>query len=132
MTLADQRITTFLMFSGQAEEAMNFYVSLFDEAQIESVFHQEDGTVMHATFTLNGQTFMAIDNGKGEHIPFTAAMSLFVTCETEREIDHIFSKLVEEGRILMDLAATPFSVKFGWVEDKYGVSWQLHLERVAD
>ncbi len=132
MTLADQRITPFLMFNGNAEEAMNFYISLFDEAQIESIFHQEDGTVMHATFTLNRQTFMAIDNSNGEHIPFTAAMSLFVTCETEREIDHIFNKLSEEGKILMDLAATPFSVKFAWVEDKYGVSWQLNLETTSE
>jgi len=128
----NQKITPFLMFDGKAEEAMNFYVSIFDDAKIESLVHQKNGDVMHATFTLNGQNFMAIDNSSGEDIPFTAAMSMFVTCETEEEIDAIFESLVRDGKILMDLAVTPFSLKFGWVEDKYGVSWQLSLEQSID
>ena len=126
-----QKISPFLMFYGDAEEAMNFYTSIFDESNIESVVHQENGDVMHAKFTLNGQNFMAIDS-TGEHIPFTAAMSLFVTCETEEEIDRVFESLIRDGKILMDLAVTPFSLKFGWVEDKYGVSWQLSLEKSAE
>lgn len=128
----NQKIAPFLMFYGNAEEAMNFYISIFDDAKIESLVHQKNGDVMHASFTLNGQNFMAIDNTTGEHIPFTAAMSLFVTCETEEEIDGIFESLVRDGKILMDLAVTPFSLKFGWVEDKYGVSWQLSLEKTTD
>ena len=124
----NQKITPFLMFNGNAEEAMKFYTSIFDNAEIQSIFHQENGTVMHATFTLNGQTFMAIDNSNGNDIPFTAAFSLFVTCESEQEIDTVFKKLAEDGKILMDLAPTPFSMKFAWVEDQYGVSWQLNLE----
>lgn len=119
------------MFYGDAEEAINFYTSIFDESKIESVVHQENGDVIHAKFTLNGQNFMAIDS-TGEHIPFTAAMSLFVTCETEEEIDRVFESLIRDGKILMDLAVTPFSLKFGWVEDKYGVSWQLSLEKSAE
>ncbi|QUW20544.1 VOC family protein [Sporosarcina sp. Marseille-Q4063] len=128
MTNQNQKITPYLMFDGNAEEAMKFYTSIFDNAEIESVFRQENGMVMHATFTLNGQTFMAIDNSNGNDIPFTSAFSLFVTCETEQEIDTVFKKLAEDGKILMDLAPTPFSVKFAWVEDQYGVSWQLNLE----
>jgi len=57
---------------------------------------------------------------------------MFVTCETEEEIDAIFESLVRDGKILMDLAVTPFSLKFGWVDDKYGVSWQLSLEQSTD
>ena len=129
MINSHQKITPFLMFSGNAEEAMNFYTSIFDDAKIESLVHQGNGDVMHAKFTLNGQNFLAIDNSTGEHIPFTAAMSLFVTCETEEEIDRVFESLLRDGKILMDLAVTPFSLKFGWVEDKYGVSWQLSLEK---
>ena len=122
------KITPLLMFNGNAEEAMKFYTSIFDNAEIQSIFHLENGTVMHATFTLNGQTFMAIDNSNGNDIPFTAAVSLFVTCESEQEIDTVFKKLAEDGKILMDLAPTPFSMKFAWIEDQYGVSWQLNLE----
>lgn len=127
--MTNQKITPFLMFYGNAEEAMNFYTSIFEEAKIESLLHQENGDVLHATFTLNGQTFMAIDNVAEGDIPFTAAMSLFVTCDTEEEIDSIYEKLSKEGIVLMELAATPFSMKFGWIEDKYGVTWQLSLEK---
>ena len=128
MTYRNQKITPLLMFNGNAEEAMTFYTTIFEDAEIRSIFHQENGMVMHATFTMNGQTFMAIDNGNENDIPFTSAFSLFVTCETEKEIDTVFKKLAEDGKILMDLAPTPFSVKFAWVEDQYGVSWQLNLE----
>ena len=83
---------------------------------------------MHATFTLDGQTFMATDNRDGEAIPFSSALSFFVICDTEDEIDRIFEHLLRDGKIIMDLAVTPFSLKFGWVEDKYGISWQLSLE----
>jgi len=128
VTNQNQKITPLLMFNGNAEEAMKFYTSIFDNAEIQSVFHKEDGMVMHATFTLNGQTMMAIDNGNENDIPITSAISLFITCETEQEIDSVFKKLAEDGKILMDLAPTSFSVKYAWVEDQYGVSWQLNLE----
>ncbi|WP_172370358.1 VOC family protein [Sporosarcina jiandibaonis] len=129
MTNQNQKITPLLMFNGNAEEAIKFYASIFNNAHIESILHQENGTVMHATFTLHGQTFMAIDNGNENDIhPFTAAFSLCVSCETEQEIDTVFKKLAKDGKILMDLGPTPFSVKFAWIEDQYGVSWQLNLE----
>jgi predicted 3-demethylubiquinone-9 3-methyltransferase (glyoxalase superfamily) len=128
VTNQQQKITPFLMFDGNAEEAMKFYTTISDDAKIESIFRQENGTVMNAKFTLNGQTFMAIDNSNGNDIPFTSTISLFVTCETEKEIDTVFKKLAKDGKILMNLAPTPFSVKFAWVEDQYGISWQLNLE----
>jgi predicted 3-demethylubiquinone-9 3-methyltransferase (glyoxalase superfamily) len=125
----NQKITTFLMFTGKAEEAMNFYISIFDQSEINSVFYHEDGTVMHATFTLKGQTFMCIDSIVKHEFTFTPSISLFVTCDTEEEINRTFGELLQDGKVLMPLAPSPVSEKFGWVEDKYGVSWQLNLEK---
>jgi predicted 3-demethylubiquinone-9 3-methyltransferase (glyoxalase superfamily) len=129
MENSNQKITTCFMFNGKAEEAMNFYTSVFDRSEINNVFHHEDGTVLYATFTLKGQTFMAIDNSNKQEHPFTPAMSLFVTCDSEEEINRVFEQLSQDGKVLMPLAAYPFSEKFGWVEDKYGVSWQLNLAK---
>jgi predicted 3-demethylubiquinone-9 3-methyltransferase (glyoxalase superfamily) len=125
----NQKITTFLMFTGQAEEAMNFYTSLFDEAEIKSVVRREDGSVLHAMFTINGQTFKCTDSEVEHDFTFTPSMSLFVTCDTEEEIDRLFEKLSQDGAVLMPLSDYPFSEKFAWVEDKYGVSWQLNLAK---
>lgn len=130
-----QKITTFLMFSGQAEEAMNYYTSVFDDSEIIHIIHYGEnqggqaGSVLHATFSLKGQTFMCIDNSNGNDIPFTPAMSLFVTCDTDEEIERVFKTLAQDGKVLMPLAPLPVSEKFGWVEDKYGVSWQLNLAK---
>lgn len=130
-----QKITTFLMFSGNAEEAMNFYISIFNQSEIISITRYGDnelgkkGSVMHAKFTLNGQEFMCIDSNVEHGFTFTPAMSLYVTCDTEKEINEIFEKLSESGKVLMPLETYPFSDRFGWVEDKYGVSWQLTLEK---
>ena len=121
------------MFEGKAEEAMNFYTSLFDQSEIVSISRYDEngpgkeGSVIHATFTLNGQEFMCIDSYVKHDFTFTPAMSLYVTCETEEEIETVFHKLAQDGAILMPLGAYPFSKKFGWLNDKYGVSWQLTL-----
>ncbi len=128
-----QKITTFLMFDGQAEEAMRFYTSLFPDSEIKSLYRygeHEAGakdTVMHAVFSLHGQLFMCIDSSVKHEFTFNPAISLHVTCETEEEIDEVFGKLSQGGSILMPLDAYPFSRKYGWVNDKYGVSWQLTL-----
>ncbi|KXY86273.1 MULTISPECIES: VOC family protein [Bacillus cereus group] len=133
MSNTNQKITTFLMFEGKAEEAMNFYTSLFDQSEILNISRYDEngpgkeGTVIHATFTLNGQEFMCIDSYVNHNFTFTPAMSLYVTCETEEEIETVFHKLAQDGAILMPLGAYPFSKKFGWLNDKYGVSWQLTL-----
>ncbi|TXR62350.1 VOC family protein [Bacillus sp. AY18-3] len=133
MSNTNQKITTFLMFEGKAEEAMNFYTSLFDQSEIVSISRYDEngpgreGAVIHATFTLNGQEFMCIDSYVNHNFTFTPAMSLYVTCDTEEEIETAFNKLAQDGAVLMPLGTYPFSKKFGWLNDKYGVSWQLTL-----
>jgi predicted 3-demethylubiquinone-9 3-methyltransferase (glyoxalase superfamily) len=130
-----QKVTTFLMFDGKAEEAMNYYVSVFEQAEITSIQRYganeagAEGTVALATFSLYGQTFMCIDSNVKHDFTFTPSISLYVACATEDEIDRLFAKLSDGGSVAMPLMAYPFSEKFGWVTDKYGVSWQLNLER---
>ncbi|WP_025850417.1 VOC family protein [Paenibacillus ehimensis] len=132
---AKQKITTFFMFEGKAEEAMNFYITLFDQSKIISMQHYgpnesgAEGTVVQALFSLNGQVFMCIDSSVKHDFTFTPSMSLYVTCDTEAEIDRVFGKLSDGGFVMMPLGAYPFSEKFGWVQDKFGVSWQLTLEK---
>jgi predicted 3-demethylubiquinone-9 3-methyltransferase (glyoxalase superfamily) len=129
-----QKITTFLMFEGQAEEAMNLYVSLFEKAEILSITRYgpdeagAKGTVQHATFSLDGQTFICIDSNIEHAFSFTPAVSLYVRCDTEEEIDRLFEELSRDGEVRMPLAPYPFSKKYAWVSDMYGVSWQLSLE----
>lgn len=125
----NQKITTFLMFEGQAEEAMNFYTSVFRDSAINHILHHENGTVMHATFTIKGQIFSCIDSDIKHAFTFTPAISLFVTCDTAEEVDGLFETLTESGQVLMPLSPTPVSEKFGWVQDKFGVSWQLNLAK---
>lgn len=121
------KATTFLMFAGQAEEAMSFYTSLFEGSEVNQIMHHADGSVLFATFTIKGQMFMCIDSTVKHDFTFTPAISLFITCDTEREIDEVYSKLTQEGAVLMPLGPGPASEKFAWVNDKYGVSWQLNL-----
>ncbi|KPC68248.1 3-demethylubiquinone-9 3-methyltransferase [Thermoactinomyces vulgaris] len=127
----NQKVTTFLMFEGKAEEAMNFYVSLFKQSEILTLSRHEDdgseasGKVAQAVFSLNGQRFMCIDSPIKHEFTFTPAISLFVTCETESEVDELFEKLSQGGEVLMPLDSYPFSKKFAWVADRFGVSWQL-------
>jgi predicted 3-demethylubiquinone-9 3-methyltransferase (glyoxalase superfamily) len=135
MDHAKQKVTTFLMFEGKAEEAMNYYISVFEQAEIVSIQRYganesgTEGTVAQAIFSLYGQMFMCIDSNVKHGFTFTPAMSLYVTCATEEEIDRLFEKLSQGGSVAMPLTAYPFSDKFAWVVDKYGVSWQLNLER---
>ena len=85
--------------------------------------------VVHATFALSGQVFMCMDSNVKHDFTFTPSMSLYISCATEEEIDRLFEKLSQGGSVAMPLMAYPFSSKFAWVTDKYGVSWQLNLER---
>ncbi len=136
MEHSKQKISTFLMFDGtKAEEAMKYYLSVFDQGEILSIHRYganeagAEGTVSHATFSLYGQTFMCMDSNVKHDFTFTASISLYIACTTEDEINRLFEKLSQDGNVLMPLMAYPFSEKFGWVADKYGVSWQLNLER---
>jgi len=114
-----QKITPFLWFNGQAEEAMHFYVSIFKNSKVLSVTRYGDagpgpkGSVMSATFQLEGQTFYALNGGP--QYTFTPAISLFVSCETQAEVDELWEKLLQGGR----------PNRCGWLQDKYGLSWQI-------
>lgn len=131
-----QKITPYLWFDHQAEEAINFYTSLFNDSRIVAINRYPEGfeegpmagmagKVIHAVFELAGYQFMAIDGGP--LFKFTPAISFFVNCETEAEIDGLWAALSDGGEVAMPLQAYPFSPKFGWVQDKYGLSWQLNL-----
>jgi len=114
-----QKITPFLWFDGNAEEAMNFYVSIFKNSKVGRISRYGDagpgpkGTVMSVTFQLEGQEFMALNGGP--HFSFSPAISLFVSCETQEEVDELWEKLSASGK----------KEKCGWLKDKYGLSWQI-------
>lgn len=120
-----QKITPCLWFDNQAEEAINFYISIFDNARMVEANRNADGSLFTATFQLVGQEFMALNGGP--EFKFTPSVSFFVTCETTVEVDDLWQKLSEEGNVLMPLDTYPFSEKFGWLEDKYGLPWQLNV-----
>ncbi|WP_159881484.1 VOC family protein [Paenibacillus puerhi] len=108
-----QKISPFLWFNDQAEEAMNFYVSVFNDSKIKSVNRGPHGAVVSGTFQLEGQEFMALNGGP--HFTFSPAISLFVNCETQQEVDELWEKLSAGGE----------KQRCGWLSDKYGVSWQI-------
>jgi len=129
------QIATFLTFQKEdAEQAMNFYIDLFDHSEIEEIKRWEkggtgkEGTIMHATFNLNGHLFMCSDSPPIHDWDFTPAVSNYVSCKDENEIERLFIKLSENGKVMMPLNNYGFSQKFGFVEDKFGVSWQLNLQ----
>jgi predicted 3-demethylubiquinone-9 3-methyltransferase (glyoxalase superfamily) len=121
------------MFSGDAESAINFYLSLFPGGQINEMVRYAagepgpEGTVKKACFTIASQTIMATDSWVKHAFSFTPAVSLFVNCESESEIDRLYAALFEGGKSLMPIDNYGFSRKFGWVNDRFGVSWQLNL-----
>lgn len=112
-------ITPFLWFDDNAEEAMNFYVEVFGDAKVGEVTRYGDagpgpaGAVMSATFELRGQRFMVLNGGPG--FPFTEAISFFVPCETQEEVDDLWEKLTAGGE----------ESRCGWLKDRYGLSWQI-------
>jgi len=118
-----QKITPFLWFDGKAEEAMHFYTSIFKNSKIGSITRYGEegaevsgrpkGTVMTATFEIEGQEFIALNGGP--YFKFTEAISFVVNCETQGEIDEFWEKLSEGGR----------TIECGWLKDKFGVSWQI-------
>lgn len=130
-----EKVTPFLMFEGNAEEAMIFYTSLVQDSNITSISKYgadgpgKEGTVFQATFTIKGQEFMCIDSYVNHEFTFTPSFSIFLTCSTEEEIDLLFEKLSDKGSVLMPLGDYSFSKKFGWTVDRFGVSWQLSLPK---
>jgi predicted 3-demethylubiquinone-9 3-methyltransferase (glyoxalase superfamily) len=129
-----KNVTPFLMFqNGVAEEAMTFYTSVVEDSEITSIARYgpgetgEEGTVFQATFRLKEQEFMCIDSPAPHAFDFTPSFSIYLTCETEEELDQVYAKLREGGEELMAVGDYGFSKKFGWVNDRFGVSWQINL-----
>ena len=128
--MADTKIQPFLMFQGKAEEAMNFYVSLFPGAQVLGIVRHGPGaerSVMKASFRIGTQTILCTNSAVQHDFSFTAAFSFFVECESEDEIRRLHEALVAGGSAPMPIASYGFSRMFAWVNDRFGVSWQLNL-----
>ncbi len=106
------KITPFLWFDGRAEEAMNFYLSVFKEGKVMNV-NRKDGKVLVATFELAGQRLMALN--AGPQFKFNESVSFFVSCEGQEEVDYYWSRLLEGGQ----------ESQCGWLKDKFGLSWQI-------
>jgi predicted 3-demethylubiquinone-9 3-methyltransferase (glyoxalase superfamily) len=128
-----RKVMTHLMFVGSAEEAMTLYVSLFADSAITQIERYgpgemgAEGTVKQARFTLAGREFIAIDSPIKHAFTFTPSISVFVECESDTELETVFERLSDGGAVLMPLGDYGFSTRFGWLTDRFGVSWQLNL-----
>jgi len=130
-----QKITPFLWFDNQTEEAVYFYTSIFKNSKIKTTSRygkegaqasgMPENSVMTMAFQIEGQNFVAINGGPVFQI--TPTISFFVNCESIQEIDLLWDKLSEGGMVMMELDNYPFAEKYGWIQDKFGVSWQLIL-----
>lgn len=126
-------VRPFLMFEGKAEEAMNFYVSLLPGSEILDVARYgageagPEGSVKAASFAIAGQTVMCIDSHVKHAFTFTPSFSFFITCESDDELRRLSEALVNGGSYLMPPNNYGFSRRFAWLNDRYGVSWQLNL-----
>ena len=128
-----QKIVPCLWFDNEAEEAVKFYKAVFDDVKVlntvkysaETPSNKLIGSVMTIDFEINGIKFMALNGGP--YFKINPSISFLVSCKTKEELDELWSKLSEKGSVLMPLGKYPFSEKYGWLQDKYGVSWQLML-----
>lgn len=137
------KTTTFLTFvgdqCGKAEEAINFYTSIFPNSEIKKIINYNVGEpggspelIKHGIFTLNGVEYMVSESNYKHAWAFSPAVSIYVTCDSESEIDSLFEKLSSNGMVMMpldnyDSGDYGFGKKFGWCADKYGVNWQVIL-----
>ena len=129
--MAHDQMQTMLMFTGQAEEAIGFYADLFDDSGVESVEYYGDdvpgmaGQVVHARVRVAGQLVLAMDSAPVHDFTFTPSTSFFVSCDGDSEVDRLFGALSVGGSVLMALDTYPFAKRYAWVNDRFGVSWQL-------
>lgn len=114
-----QKITTFLTFNDQAEEAATLYTSIFKNSKVTQIRRLPAGTVLSVNFEIDGQTFIAMNGGPS--FTFSSGTSLFVHCDTQEEVDNYWEKLTEGGQ----------SGQCGWLKDKFGVSWQIIPEALG-
>jgi predicted 3-demethylubiquinone-9 3-methyltransferase (glyoxalase superfamily) len=125
------KINPFLWFDSEAEEASELYASAFEDSGVEQVSRYGEagpgpkGKAMVVSFKLEGRAINALNGGPV--FRFNPAISFFVNRGTEGEVDALWARLSDSGKVLMELGKYPFSEKFGWLEDRYGLSWQLHL-----
>jgi len=131
---ASKQLITFLTFQNKdAEEAMNFYVGLFENSKVNKVQRYgengpaEPGTILFAEFELNGSAFACSDSYIKHEWDFTPGVSIMVDCNNVEELEHLFNQLSDGGKVLMPIDNYGFSTKFAFVEDRFGVSWQLNL-----
>lgn len=129
------QLATFLTFQKEdAEAAMNFYISLFENSEILDLQRWgadapgTEGSIMHATFKLNGSLYMCSDSPPVHEWGFTPAVSNYVECSDQAELERLFAALSEDGFVMMPMDNYGFSTQFGFVEDRFGVSWQLNLQ----
>ena len=116
-----KKITPFLWFDIQAEEAMNFYVSIFKNSKVGGVSRGPDGKAFSVSFELDGQEFMGLN--AGPHQKFNEAISMFVNCENQAEVDELWAKLIADGGE---------ESMCGWLKDKYGLSWQIIPKQLGE
>jgi predicted 3-demethylubiquinone-9 3-methyltransferase (glyoxalase superfamily) len=134
------QITTCLWFDNQAEEAVKFYTGLFEDGQVgqitrygkegKDIHGMPEGSVMTMAFEIGGQRFTALNGGP--HFTFNPSVSFFIVCETEKELDTLWSALSEGGTVLMPLDKYEWSERYGWVNDRFGLSWQIALGDLED
>jgi len=132
-----QKITPCLWFDHNAEEAVNFYLSAFKNGRIltttrypeagKEIHGMEAGTVLTVEFEIEGYKFLALNGGPA--FKFTPAISFTVNCSSKEEVEELWGKLSEGGQALMPLDSYPFSERYGWIQDKYGLSWQIILPK---
>jgi len=127
------KVKPFLMFEGNAEEAMNFYVATLPGSEIQKIVRcssggpGKEGSILTAIFSLAGQPVMCSDSSVHHAFTFTPSISFFIECTSDEEIERLSVALSEGGSQLMPLANYGFSRQFAWVSDRFGVSWQLNL-----
>jgi predicted 3-demethylubiquinone-9 3-methyltransferase (glyoxalase superfamily) len=133
-----QKITPFLWFDNNAEEAVNFYTTLFDNSSILNITRyneqsaaasgQKPGTAMTISFNLEGQNFTALNGGS--YYKLNQSISFFVYCESDAKIEKIYNKLCKDGTIFFSLDKYDWSPRYAWVQDKFGLSWQLDVDKI--
>ncbi len=139
-----QKLTTFLAFEEDAEEAVTFYTTIFEDSEVLHTIRAGadepgwvEGVLQHAIFSLGGQQFMCINippaGARGhDHAPwdtysFSPAQATYVQCDSDSEFDRLFDALSEKGEVIMPVGSYGFSAKFAWIVDRFGVSWRLNL-----
>jgi predicted 3-demethylubiquinone-9 3-methyltransferase (glyoxalase superfamily) len=133
--MSEQKIVPSLWFDKEAEEAARFYTSLFKNSEIRETSHyseagqeihgQEPGSVLTADYSLDGYSFTALNGGPA--FKFNPSISFFANCQTEEEVNTLWEQLSEGGSVLMELQKYPFSQRYGWLSDRYGLSWQISV-----